>query len=96
MPWDQNTLPGWIGEAFFSILATFAFCLIIPPILSLFVSICEYHCAFYKMFRHQITKINAAGYKPMPIARIKDIIQEAILLDVSSKMYEITMIKSRK
>ena len=86
MPWDQNTLLGWMADALFSLPAVIAYCLTVPPLLTLFVSICKYHDAFYKMFCHQVAEIDAlTNRQPLPTIRIKEIIRDSILFHISAK-----------
>lgn len=55
--WNTNTFSGWIAEASLSLCITISFLFSNPSFLLFFVSICEYHGTFYKMFRTQCVEI---------------------------------------
>lgn len=86
LPWDQNTLIGWAAETIFSFCYSVSYCLIIPSLLTFFVSICNYNHAFYEIFRHQIVNIDsAADFHPFPIDRVKKLMSKSISFHVSVK-----------
>lgn len=57
-PWNQATLAGYLAEDFYIIFVAVVFGFVAGMILLLFISICIYHLAFYKMFEHSINKWN--------------------------------------
>lgn len=86
LPWNQNTLQGWMIETLYSSFFSACYCLMAPLFLILFVSVCNYHDAFYKLFRFQIANIDAtAGFEPFPTVRIMETMHQSISLHISAK-----------
>lgn len=86
MPWNQNTLEGWMAETILSALFTYFYFYVTPLLLSWFVAIVHYHQAFNKMFRLQKANIEAAtNSNPLPIHRIKELFRDAIIFHASAK-----------
>lgn len=86
MPWEQNTLNGYMTEQFFSALYIGSYDVIVTALLTYFVSICNYHRAFYEMFQIQIDNINAEiDTRPFSIDRIKNLMHESITYHISCK-----------
>lgn len=50
LPWDQNTIKGWIAEVVFILIAVMFYLIIVPAILTFLISIYKYHGTFYKIF----------------------------------------------
>lgn len=85
-PWNQNTLHVWMFETIFNGLIVFVVGLVTSALLTLFVSICHYHGAFYKIFQLQIANIDQATYsRPMKCMKIRKLINESISLHISAK-----------
>lgn len=57
-PWNQTTLVGYLGEDFYIIYFAVIFGIVAGLLLLLFISICIYHLAFYKMIEHSIGQSN--------------------------------------
>lgn len=54
LPWNQETLLGYILETVFFVVETFSYFLINGTFLILFISLCLHNRAFYQMFQHTI------------------------------------------
>lgn len=61
LPWNQETVIGYIGEIFYTIIAGQAFMISLALLSLLFISICWYHRAFFKMFQHFTLKLNQSN-----------------------------------
>lgn len=57
-PWNQTTLAGYLGEDFYIIYFAVIFGVVAGLLLLLFISICIFHLAFYKMVKHSIEQWN--------------------------------------
>lgn len=57
-PWNQNCLTGWMADTVIYISLIVSYTLVNPAFLTLFISFCEYHRAFYEIFQSQFDKIN--------------------------------------
>lgn len=58
LPWDQNTLTGYMAEIYiFSLGVGTTFAISTGSALMLFISICIHHGAFSKMFKHTAQKL---------------------------------------
>lgn len=87
LPWEQHTFEGWMADVVFGSFLTTFYMITNPAFLTLFVSICEYHRAFYKMFKAKLDQIISSG-KAMAKAKshqstIKNNIKETILFHIS-------------
>lgn len=79
LPWNKNTLEGWIAETFVSFFFTGCYVLTSTLFLTLFVSICSYHWSFYKIYQQQIINISKeADLQPFPTDRVKKLLHESI------------------
>lgn len=88
-PWNQQTLPGWIINALLSVIVTGCFPFVNLAFLTLFISICEYHRAFFEMFQMQINKMNEiARAKPLRKIDLKKALVETISFHITVKEYE--------
>lgn len=56
LPWNQTTLVGYAEELCFSIPVGFGYFFVNGVFSLLFISICQHHQAFYKMFKHSVVK----------------------------------------
>lgn len=55
-------------------------------LLTLFISICEYHRSFYELFQHLIGKLDMnEQYKPIQIYQLKVCLKDTIILHTSAK-----------
>lgn len=57
LPWNQTTLVGYFGELGFQLPVGFGFFFYSGVFLLLFISICQHHVAFYKMFKHSMNQM---------------------------------------
>lgn len=57
-PWSQHSLLGWIAEIILSMIVSIFYLSTVPTVLTFFISICEYHWAFYEIFQTHITDMN--------------------------------------
>lgn len=86
MPWNQRTILGWIAEGIYSMIAVGFYLIIAPKFLALFVSVCEYHRAFYQMFELQINEVDRmAQTKPFRYREIKQLLSESVSFHISVK-----------
>lgn len=60
-PWDQQTLIGYLAEIFLVIYIAGFYVVINGLFITLFISMCLQHSAFYKMFRHFVQKLDDPG-----------------------------------
>lgn len=58
LPWNQTALLGYVAEAGIVTIFGDVYACEIFTLLLLFVSICLYHQAFYKMFKYWVDKWN--------------------------------------
>lgn len=58
LPWDQYTIPGWIGMLTFLLLSGGIYFLLNTVFLSLFASICEFHKVFYLNTKRLLSKLD--------------------------------------
>lgn len=56
--WDGTTLVGYIGEACFGLIVTIVYFVMHGSFFLLFISVCLYHQAFYRMFQQQVQILN--------------------------------------
>lgn len=87
LPWDQQTIFGWMGEMTFSIILVIGYLTANPAFLGLFISFCEYNRAFYEMFHKQFDVIDALAKssKRKQNHKVKLLIVEAIKFHISVK-----------
>lgn len=87
LPWNQQTLSGWMGEMTFSIIVVIGYLTANPAFLGLFISFCEYNRAFYEVFHNQFNLIDALveSAAPKHNQKVKKMIIEAIKFHVSVK-----------
>lgn len=58
LPWDQSTLFGYVLEMFVVIYEGQTYMISNGVFLLFFISICCHHQAFYRMFKHSMTKLD--------------------------------------
>lgn len=63
MPWNQQTMSGWIAETLLSDIAVVFYSVINNSFLTLFAAICEFHRSFYKLFRAKVQYIDEVTQK---------------------------------
>lgn len=87
LPWNQQTIFGWMGEVTFSIILVIGYLTANPAFLGLFISFCEYNRAFYEMFHNQFDVINASAKSSDRKNKhtVKILIIEAIKFHISVK-----------
>lgn len=86
LPWNQYTILGFMVEVFLIDSTIIAYLLIVPAILTFFVSICKWHEGFYEIFRTLIANVDSAtGLHPLPSIRIKEMLHESIVFHTSAK-----------
>lgn len=61
LPWDQTTAMGYIGELAFSMPIGLGYFSINGGFLLLFISICQHHQAFYKIFEQSVNKLTRSN-----------------------------------
>lgn len=80
LPWNQDTVLGYLGEICFNIVTGEAY-LASTSIILFFISMCLHHRAFYHIFRHSVSKINHLDKKRTN----KEILCEVIRFHISVK-----------
>lgn len=83
LPWNQQTLRGWIYETIFSVISSSLYLHTNMVFLAFFIAICEFHQAFLKYFRALMKKIQTADEKK----HIKSLLCDVIHYHVSIKRY---------
>lgn len=58
MPWNQKTPLGYLGELCVSIAAAGSYFIVSGTLLTLFISMCLHHNAFYEMFVHSVRALD--------------------------------------
>lgn len=58
LPWNQETLVGYIGEIWFDVIVSESYFITNGAILLLFMSICLHHQAFYRMFEKSVQELD--------------------------------------
>lgn len=58
LPWDQETLFGYICEIVLSLVCIEAYLLFNGALLLLFISMCLHHRTFNKMFQYSLQKLD--------------------------------------
>lgn len=86
LPWDQHTSWGWFAEVVGSWAFATAYLSVDSAFLTLFMSICEFHKAFYKMFRYKVGQLGGNECKQKK--DVKQILHEAIFIHVSAERLE--------
>lgn len=86
LPWNQKCVLGWIVETIYTETYTIAYLSVNPAFLTLFISFCHYHRAFYKMFELKFQKIDELiETKPNHKYEIKKMILDSISFHLSVK-----------
>lgn len=86
LPWDQYTMKGWMAESILNFFIIASYFLSVLSLLTLFISICKYHNAFYKMFKHQLISIDAeTSSRSFPNNRLTMLLNETIFFHGSAK-----------
>lgn len=75
LPWDQQTLSGYIGEMAYCLTKGLAYAFSNAALLLFFISMCLYHQALYKRFEQLVHQMDAI--KEDPNARVQ-LIYESI------------------
>lgn len=83
LPWNQHTVKGWAAEALIGTFTPFFYFLADPTFLTLFISICEFHRAFYEIFRVQMDALSMLD--PCKRDEIKASLYKSILFHASVK-----------
>lgn len=86
LPWNQHSVFGWIVEILFTVSIGVSYFLMDQCLVTLFISICEYHIAIEKMFRCRMDEIDAVARKrPYRSDDVKKLIHESISFDISAR-----------
>lgn len=87
LPWDQFTTIGWIFEQIYCDITLVPYLLVILLFLTFFVSICEYHRAFYELFQSQIDEVNfeVLGNSYQTYYYVKKSLRKSIFFHISVK-----------
>lgn len=86
LPWDQHSVEGWLMEVIFCLITVGFFVFVNPSFLTFFISICEYHRAFYKMFQGQINEVDVmVQMRPCQYQAVKKMLHQSISFHVSAK-----------
>lgn len=87
LPWDQTTITGWMFEMAYHTDLFYFYFFVSFSLLTLFISIFEYHRSFYELFKHLIGKLdmNEQLYKPIQIYQLKVCLRDTIILHTSAK-----------
>lgn len=83
LPWDQQTLRGWICETVFSVISSSLYLHTNMVFLTFYIAICEFHQAFVRYFADlmkQIQNVNGNG-------RVKLMLCNVIRCHISIKRY---------
>lgn len=75
LPWNQNTLYGYIGEILFTYFSCESYLFVNGPIVVLFVSMCLHHRAFYEMFNYSLHEMDVPNKKKNDKLELWKIIQ---------------------
>lgn len=67
MPWNTTTPQGFAGEVLVSAASCGSYFIILGAQLTLFISICLQHQAFYKMFAHSVLELDTSDQKPQHV-----------------------------
>lgn len=73
-----------MADVAFGLILTAFYMITNPAFLTLFVSICEYHRAFYKMFRAKLVQIGGMTKAKSHQSTIKGNMKETILFHISA------------
>lgn len=82
LPWNQHTLIGWMVETIFYLNSASTFLFVNAVFLTFFITICEYHSAFYELFRSEIERMNGMIELDQNVKRI---ICDSIKLHAAAK-----------
>lgn len=86
LPWNDHHLAGYIANIIFGVCFSVAYLMMSLPFLLFFISICEYHHAFYEMFQLQIDRVRkVAQSKPYRSYDVKKSLADSISFHISAK-----------
>lgn len=86
LPWNQHSVLGWTVEAIYCVLTVTFYLFINPAFLTLFISICEYHRAFYEMFCYRVKGVGARALdRPYRNYDVKDALYETVSYHIAVK-----------
>lgn len=80
VPWDQTTVLGYFGEVIFLNCTIGPIFTLNATVLILFISMCLYHQAFYKMFNHVLNELNSCKKVRFAEQTICDLINFRMLI----------------
>lgn len=83
LPWNQQTIRGWIYETVFSVISSSLYLLTNVVFLTFFVAICEYHQAFLHYLKALLKEIKNVKDK----SQVKVLLCDIIHFNISSKRY---------
>lgn len=75
LPWNQNTILGWIGEIIFSLCMCSAYLTMNYGMLAFFMAIGEFHLAFRTHFQRLLLAIDRRSRQPI---HVKTILRDSI------------------
>lgn len=84
LPWNRTTFLGYLGEIVFTALLGLSYMTVNGVVLTLFISICYHHLAFYTIFKQSIDR-----YK----RRDERFLCDLIRFHISIKRYSCTAFK---
>ena len=81
LPWNRDELLGYFGEIMLTLLSGEAGIFVITTLILLFISICYYHQAFYKIFKQTLKKLDRSmGDKNYKKLLLHDLIEFHVLV----------------
>lgn len=83
MPWDQQSLRGWIGETVFSVISSSLYLHTNMVFLTFYIAICEFHQAFVEYFADLMKQIQGVNES----SRVKLMLCNVIRYHISIKRY---------
>lgn len=83
LPWDQRTPFGYFTENIISSLSGFTYITINGAFLALFTATCDFHRAFYEMFRNKIEECEEISYEKHEVLRIR--FKESVQFHIRTK-----------
>lgn len=86
LPWDQNTITGWMLEMAYHMDVFLFYFFVSFSVLTLFISICEFHRSLYELFDHLIAEFDMnETNKSDEIYQLKVCLRDTIVLHTSAK-----------
>lgn len=83
LPWDQHTSYGWFAEVVGSWAFATSYLSVDSAFLTLFMSICEFHNAFFKMFQFKVGQLSENN--SIQKNDVRKILHDAIFIHVSAE-----------